>query len=150
MEAVVSYFTNLATDFNNLEPKPHEDRALTESKVASLFLRVMGGVLAVMAVCCFVSSLATLPVSPLTSVGGMAASVAIGVLAHDLIKIGDNKRRINMIVEDGLFKGDNFVDQLYSFGKNVYEIGRAAIYEARNDISYVFRDTIIFDALLQR
>lgn len=150
MEAVVSYFTNLATDFNNLTPKPGEEQSLTDSKVASLFLRVMGGVVAVAAVCLFVSSLASLPVSPLTSIGGMTASVVLGVLAHDLIKIGDNKRRINMIAEEGLFRGDNVVDQLFSFGRGVYEIGRAAIYEMQNDVSYAFRDTIIFDALLQR
>jgi hypothetical protein len=149
MDAVVSYFSNIVTDFENLATKPNDNQKLTDSKVSSLYLRILGGVAAVSAVTLFVSSVVTLPVSPFTSIAGIAMAGALGALAHDLIKMGDNQRQLNIVQEEGFFAGNNIFEQFKSFGRSVYTVGRAAFYEIESDVPHIFRDTIIFDPFIR-
>jgi hypothetical protein len=149
MTAIENYFNNIVNDLVYLAQTPNMDKEIAESRVTSLFLRVVGGLFALTALSTLAVNVATFPVSPVTSLAGIASALLIGAIAYDLIVMGDNMRRINNACDGAHLQGRGIFGQLFAVGRSILDVAQAGVYEAQNDLPYVFRGTILLDPLVR-
>lgn len=148
MSAIENYFVHMASDFDHLLTGQNFDDNVRDNRIVSLALRVLGGFVAVIAITSFVGSLATFSISPITSAVGLASALLVGFLALDLIKMGDNMRRICNAADIGA-RNQGIFDHLMDAGRAIFDVVPAAWYEAQHGVPYVFRGTILFDPALR-
>lgn len=149
MSAIEGYFVNIVSDFEHLLTAPVVNQNIADNRIASLAMRIFGGFVMLAAVSTFISSVATFAVSPITSFVGIQVAIIIAVIAHDIIKMGDNLRRICDAAEFGTKPQPSFLHQLAALGQAVVDVVPAAWYEAQHGIPYIFRRTIILDPVIR-
>lgn len=149
MSAIESYFVHIVSDFEHLLTAPVVNQNAADNRIASLALRILGGVFMLSAASMFISSIATFAVSPLTSFVGIQVALVIAVIAHDLIKMGDNMRRVCDAAEFGTKPQPSLLHHLAAFGQAVVDVVPAAWYEAQHGVPYIFRGTIIVDPVVR-
>lgn len=143
MTPVVNYFVHIVEDIDYLFTNPHMSEEALSSRICSLALRVIGGMLAVSAASTIVASLA--PISVL----GLAGGIFAAAFAYDLIKMGSNIRQINNALDIARLGNLNIFDQIFAIGRSVADFAQAGIYELETDIPYVFRGTILIDPFIR-
>ncbi len=134
------YFNCIGKDLDYLisgKAKNYDDVGV---RVTSLATRIFGGLLLVSAAVSLVSSIALAPISPAASFIGIIGAIFTVVFAHDLIRMGDNSRKIT---EANDLPNKGFMGSLFALPGAVHDVGNAAAFEADHGIPYVFRETII-------
>lgn len=149
MSAIENYFVNIVSDFEHLLTAPVVNQNAADSRIASLALRILGGFCMLTAVSTLVTNAATFAVSPITSFVGIQVALVIAVIAHDLIRMGDNMRRVCDAAEFGAKPQPSLFHHLAAFGQAVADVVPAAWYEAQHGVPYIFRGTIILDPVVR-
>lgn len=143
MTPVVHYFAHIVQDIDYLITNSQMSEEALSSRICSLALRVIGGILAVSAASAIVGALA--PISLL----GLASGLFTAACAYDFIKMGNNIRQINNALDAVRLGNLNIFDQLFAIGRSVADFAEAGAYEYETDIPYVFRGTILCDPLIR-
>jgi len=149
MAAIANFFTNISNDVEYLFKNPEMEADIAKSRVSSLALRVLGGCLIAFAACSLLTNLSTLPVSPITSLVGIGASLLVATIGYDMIIMGDNMRRIANFTDGAHLQNRSFIDQLFGVGRSIMDVARASAYELQNDLPYIFRGTILVDPFIR-
>ena len=133
------YFSSIGKDIGYLVEGRAKDSNEVVERVASLALRILGGLFVVSAAVSFVASIALAPTAPAAASIGIISAIFTAIIAHDLIRVGDNARRIH---EAKYAAENNFFGLLFApdeFGHAT----RSVAFELTHGISYSFRETII-------
>lgn len=147
MSAVASYFHHIAQDFGNLIDPPPRIASSFESRVASLFCRVVGAGLAVSSCIHFIYHAALVTSSPTVAMVGVISACVQAIFAHDFITVGENMRKLNKAIDSGFLQSQNFFQMFFSFGRDVGNLVGAAYYEAQKNVHYSLQGTIVLEPI---
>lgn len=88
----INFCKEIGTDIKKAWKNESGDAQARMELIGSIALRIIGALVAVLAIALLISSISSSPVTVLGGIGLIAATAMLLVVAHDLNKIGENLR----------------------------------------------------------